>query len=274
MTSTPPPAPPEPPDPPDSPDSLFESAEHVRRSRTAYAWAAGAVCHVAFAAAVVAMIGEMAFGMSRAFGRVPPPWSLLANGLLILQFVAPHSLLLSRRGAGVLSRFAPKGLGGTMATTTYATVVSLQTLALFTLWTPSNVVWWRASGALFWLILLADAAAWLLLLKAIWDAGFALQTGALGWRAAVRGRTPAYPPMPTTGLFRHIRQPIYLAFALSTWAVPVWTPDQLVIALSLTGYCLLGPLLKERRFARRHGQAFDRYRAATPYWLPRPRIRL
>jgi methanethiol S-methyltransferase len=75
--------------------------------------------------------------------------------------------------------------------------------------------------------------------------------------------------MPTRGLFRVIRQPIYVAFALTLWAVPVWTPDQLALALSLTAYCLLAPRLKERRFAARYGDRFHAYQAAVPYALPR-----
>ncbi len=75
--------------------------------------------------------------------------------------------------------------------------------------------------------------------------------------------------MPTQGMFRLIRQPIYAAFALTLWLVPVWTPDQLLLAIAYTVYCLLAPVLKERRFAERYGKRFQRYRANTPYFLPR-----
>lgn len=68
-----------------------------------------------------------------------------------------------------------------------------------------------------------------------------------------------------------IRQPIYVAFALTLWAVPVWTPDQLALAAGFTAYCLLAPRLRERRFAARYGPCFARYRAAVPYALPRLR---
>jgi protein-S-isoprenylcysteine O-methyltransferase Ste14 len=70
-----------------------------------------------------------------------------------------------------------------------------------------------------------------------------------------------------------IRQPIYVAFALTLWAVPVWTPDQLALAVSYTGYCLLAPRLKERRFAARYGDRFARYRARVPYVVPGRRAR-
>jgi protein-S-isoprenylcysteine O-methyltransferase Ste14 len=42
-----------------------------------------------------------------------------------------------------------------------------------------------------------------------------------------------------------------------------------VLAVLLTAYCLLAPLLKERRFAARYGERFMAYRARVPYAMPR-----
>lgn len=234
----------------------------------------GISVHSLFAAAVLAMITAMWFGMSESFGRVPEPWSLLANALLLLQFPLAHSLFLTRRGERALARMAPAPHGATLATTTYALIASAQLLALFALWTPSGIIWWRADGVLLWVIGAAYAASWLLLIKASYDAGAEVQSGALGWMSLMAKRRPVFPDMPESGLFRVIRQPIYAAFSLTLWTVPVWTPDQLALALGFTAYCLLAPLLKERRFARRYGNRFDRYRAQVPYVVPRlPRLK-
>lgn len=244
-------------------------------ARRLYALGAGVACHLAFAAAVLAMMLGMARGMTAgpwlSLGRAPGAWAVAADAALLLQFPLLHSWLLTRAGERLLVRFAPGGLGRPLATTTYATLASLQVLALFVLWAPSGIVWARIEGGARIAIYVADAAAWLLLLKAISDAGLALQTGALGWRAVWRDAPPRFPPMPERGLFRHVRQPIYLAFALATWATPVWTPDQLALACGLTAYCLVGPRLKEARFRRRHGARFEAYRAVTPYFAPRLR---
>ncbi len=239
--------------------------------RILIALAYGAVCHAVFAVAVAAMIAAMWFGMSRSLGAVPEPWSWVANLLLLAQFPLGHSLFLTRAGGRMLARMAPAGTGRTLATTTYATVAALQLLALFALWTPSGVVWFAAEGPALWAFGAAYGAAWLLLAKASFDAGAEVQSGLLGWVSLLRGVAPKFPPMPETGLFRLVRQPIYVAFALTLWTVPVWTPDQLLLASVLTGYCLLGPLHKERRFARLFGARWLAYRARTPYWLPLPR---
>lgn len=229
----------------------------------------GLVCHAVFAAGVLAMIAAMFFGMTESLGQVPWPWAALANAALLLQFPLVHSALLTGPGGRWLAGMVPGPHGATLATTTYAIIASAQLLALFALWTPSGIVWWRAEGVAFWAICAAYAASWLLLLKASFDAGIEVQSGALGWLSLMARVRPVFPPMPTRGLFRLIRQPIYVAFALTLWTVPVWTPDQLVLAVGYTAYCLLAPRLKERRLAARHGAQFHSYRAAVPYALPR-----
>lgn len=237
----------------------------------ALAYLYGALCHALFAAAVIAMIVALFFGMSESLGRVPDPWRWWVNALLLLQFPLAHSVLLSGPGRAVLARLAPGGTGKTLGTTTYAIIASIQLFLLFALWTPSGTIWWRAEGAAFVALCVAFAASWGLLIKASWDAGAEVQSGALGWMSLAANRRPVFPDMPTGGLFRLIRQPIYLAFALTLWTMPVWTPDQLTVSVVLTAYCLAAPMLKERRFGKIYGERFETYRAATPYMMPRPR---
>ena len=237
--------------------------------RIALALCLGGLCHALFAAGVLAMIVAMFFGLSESLGTVPWPLAALTNAVLILQFPLAHSVLLTGPGGRFLARLIPGPHGQTLATTTYAIIASAQLLALFALWTPSGIVWWRAEGAVFWAVTGAYGASWLILLKASFDAGAEVQSGALGWMSLLARIRPVFPDMPTQGLFRLIRQPIYVAFALTLWTVPVWTPDQLALAISFTAYCLLAPRLKERRFAQRYGDRFARYRADVPYALPR-----
>ncbi|QUJ78016.1 isoprenylcysteine carboxylmethyltransferase family protein [Sulfitobacter albidus] len=228
----------------------------------------GVLCHTLFALAVGAMIVMMFFGLSESFGRVPQPWAWLANLALVLQFPLAHSFLLNGRGRRYLAWFAPEAHAKTLGTTVFAIIASVQLALLFLLWTPSGIIWWQAEGAVFWIVCAAYGASWLLLSWASVDAGAEVQSGALGWMSLAQGKRPVYPGMPTAGLFRVIRQPIYVSFALTLWTVPIWTPDQLLLAVVLTAYCLIAPRLKERRFAKRYGREFADYRARTPYILP------
>jgi ubiquinone biosynthesis O-methyltransferase len=240
--------------------------------RVAIAAFYGVLCHSLFIAGVTAMIVMMFFGMSQCFGSLAEPWRSLANGLLLIQFPVAHSLLLTRGGNGFLRRLAPAGLGAGLVTTTYAAIASVQVLALFLLWSPIGTIWWRAEGHLLVVLCVAYALAWLGLLKAIVDAGFAQQVGLLGWYSLAKAIPVRYPPMPRTGLFKFCRQPIYVAFAATLWTVPTWTPDQLTVAGVLTLYCLIGPLFKEMRFKARFGEEFEAYRRHVPYWIPWPAV--
>ena len=244
--------------------------ETTKRDATV-AIAFGVACHIVFVLGVGTMMAAMFFGMSRSLGRLGTPWGGLTNALLLLQFPILHSALLSRPGRQWMCRLAPFGLGAKLSTTTYAIIASLQVGLLFALWTPSGIVWWQAQGIALEVLCVLYAASWILLLKSIVDAGFPLQVGLLGWWAVARGRASVYPAMPRGGLFRLCRQPIYLAFALTLWTVPTLTPDQLCVALVLTAYCVLGPLLKEARFRRVFGEEFAGYQRTVPYFLPRLR---
>ena len=238
------------------------------RRRIAIAFAYGIACHALFALSVIAMIVAMFFGMSESLGRVAEPWSHLANLALVLQFPLSHSLLLGKKGRAVLQKLAPAEYAQTLGTTTFALIASAQLLALFALWTPTGIIWWRAEGELFYLFCALYASSWLLLIWASYDAGAEVQSGALGWMSLAQGIKPVFPSMPKAGLFRIIRQPIYVSFALTLWTVPVWTPDQLMLAIPLTAYCLLAPRFKEARYEARFGAEFRDYRRDVPYALP------
>ena len=236
------------------------------------AWAYGLACTSLFAVAVAAMVAGMYSGMTLGLGRAGRlGW--LTDTALLGAFVALHSGLLTRRGRKLLARLAPRALGRDLSTTTYAIASSLALLALFALWTPSGVVWWRATGVARLALTLSYAAAWLVVVRALCDASLPLQTGQLGWRAVAAGRRPAYPAMPERGLFAVTRQPVYVGFVLTLWTTPTWTPDQLALAVTLTTYCVVAPRWKEARFASLYGETFERYRGRVPYWLPIPRRR-
>ena len=254
--------------PPVRPGSPTAPQNTGRVVRTATALTYAALCHGLFGLAIASMTGNMFFGMTYGLGRLEGWMAVVANGLLIAQFAGGHSFLLTRGGNGVLKRLAPRAFASDLAPTTYVIVASLQLLALFVLWSPSGIVWWRAEGTLFWVIAGLALCCWAMLGKSILDAGFGLQSGMIGWWAVLRGRRPVYPDMPERGLFAIVRQPIYVAFALGCWAVAVWTPDQLAIALMFTAYCLVAPLHKEARFRKHYGARFEAYVRRVPYWLP------
>jgi protein-S-isoprenylcysteine O-methyltransferase Ste14 len=168
----------------------------------------------------------------------------------------------------VLAKPVPAGIGAHMTTTIFAMLSSLQIALTFLAWSPVGRVCWEPHGALRAVITAAYACSWLLVMKSMSDAGLEIQTGSVGWTSVARGRAPRHSDFPTCGSFRYVRQPIYLAFTLTLWTGPVWTPDHLLIAVLWTLYCIAGPALKERGYLGYYGARFRRYREQVPYWVP------
>jgi methanethiol S-methyltransferase len=229
------------------------------------------LCHVAFASGVGSMALALATGMQLGLGTLTGVSAAIANALLLVQFPILHSFLLSRRGSSTLRRMSPVGHGRTLAITTFAMFGSLQLVATFWLWSPTAVIWHRPEGAVGVLQWSAFGLAWVFLNKALWDAGLGVQSGAAGWWALLRGKPVNFGGMPSEGLFRRCRQPIYLGFAMVLWTAPTWSLDWLLLSLVWGAYCVIGPLLKEARWQRMYGDEFAEYRAGVPYLLPRLR---
>ena len=228
----------------------------------------GLVCHIIFTASVLTMLVAMFFGMSQSLGKIPAPYSYFVNLLLLLQFPLAHSFLLSSKGKKYLLYFSPKDYSKTLAPTIFALLAATQLFLLFFFWTPTQIKIWEPSGTSYFVMCTLYSSSWLLLIWASIDAGAELQSGALGWMSLAQNKTPKFPDLPTLGLFKFIRQPIYASFALTTWTTPNWTADQLLIAVVFTAYCIIAPKFKEKRFEKRFGKKFTDYQSEVPYMVP------
>ena len=246
--------------------NTFLSFQFSKRWMIAFLY--GLLCHVIFTASVVTMLVAMFFGMSQSFGKIPAPYSYFFNLLLLLQFPIVHSFLLSSLGKKYLLYFSPKQYSKTLAPTIFALLASIQLFLLFFCWTPTQILIWEASGISYYLMCMLYSLSWLLLIWASIDAGAELQSGALGWMSLAQNKPPKFPDLPTFGLFKFIRQPIYASFALTTWTTPNWTLDQLLIAVVFTVYCVIAPIFKERRLEKRFGDKFTDYKSQVPYMVP------
>lgn len=200
----------------------------------------------------------------------PIGYGALWNSLILLLFPFLHSLLLSPTGRKIMASLLPGETGRHLVTTTFVTIASFQLIALFLLWSHLGGSEWRPPSELmpFWEI--CYGGAWALLAIAMVQAGLGIQMGLLGWTSVLRGVTPHYPSFPTTGLYTICRHPVYFAMALVSCIGPVWNIDHAVIACVFTTYCVVGPMLKERRLEEHFGAEFAAYRENIPFF-PTPR---
>ncbi|MBN2163247.1 MAG: FAD-dependent monooxygenase [Pontiellaceae bacterium] len=228
----------------------------------------GLGCHITFFTAVAAMAFSLFTGMRFGLGPFLGWASAAANALLLATFPISHSWLLTPKGRRFMAKLVPLGIGSKISMTVFVTLSSLQLFAAFVLWSPSGIIWWQAGAGLQICIGLVAALGWLLLGKSMADAQLDLQLGLVGWWAVFRNRKAVYKPFATRGLYRFVRQPIYISFAILLWLTTAWTPDQLVLALAWTAYCVVGAALKEKRFIRYFGDAFRAYQQRVPFWFP------
>jgi 2-polyprenyl-6-methoxyphenol hydroxylase-like FAD-dependent oxidoreductase/protein-S-isoprenylcysteine O-methyltransferase Ste14 len=238
---------------------------------TAQRWTAlayGLGSHTLFIASVVVMFVSLHRGLSRGWVHLHGVEAWMINLALLLQFALGHSWLLSDSGRHFMAKLAPPGLGNPLATTIFAALASVQLLIVFLFWSPSEVLWAAPEGWVKNGLSAAYLLSWLLLARSMSDAGLDTQIGILGWRSVWRNEEPVYKPFTRGGLFKWVRQPIYLSFTLILWTAPTWTPDHLVLAILWTAYCYLAPIIKEKRYRRWYGDAFARYQKRVPYWNP------
>ncbi len=228
----------------------------------------GIVCHITFAASGIAMLWVLYNGFTVSLGSIRYPLSIILNFLLLIQFPVLHSFLLSNNGRKILRLFSPKNYAKTLETTVYATIASIQLLLLFLLWTPSHIIIYDLNYPYNILNFLLFILGWVLLSISSFQAGYKVQTGSLGWTSMFLSKKPKFPPMPTNGLFKLIRQPIYLSFCIVLWSPPTMTLDLFFVAFIYSFYCYFSPFLKEKRFTKIYGESFLVYKKNTPYFFP------
>lgn len=96
------------------------------------------------------------------------------------------------------------------------------------------------------------------------------------WNFASRGRgspSPAAPPeeLVVEGPYRYVRNPMYWGAALLLLGQWLWWGSGMVLAYSLaviSAFHLFIVLYEEPNLEKRFGEAYRRYRARVPRWLP------
>lgn len=233
------------------------------------AYGLGILCHLAFFVAIGSMAYMLATGLTSGILPIGGPYGRLTNILLLIQFPVLHSFFLTPMGKKILVSPFPKEIARDLLTTAYALVSSIQLLAVFVFWTPARNAWFVPPDPIFFPWVLVYGISWIVLMKALAEAGMAMHTGALGWRSVVTGKQPVYPRIPTAGLHSQCRHPIYLAFSLIILTAPIWSFDHVMLASIWVLYCLIGPKFKERRIQERSREQYDKIKQSTPYLIPR-----
>jgi protein-S-isoprenylcysteine O-methyltransferase Ste14 len=189
--------------------------------------------------------------------------SIAVDLALLALFGLQHSWMARSSTKKFLSRFLPAEL----ERSTYVLFTSLALIALFLLWRPLPATVWHWERARW-----AAAALFALGAAVVYASAFALD------HFRLLGLTQAWfgPPLEegaafaASGIYRFVRHPLMTGLLLAFWSTHEMTAGHLLFATGMTAYIFIGTRCEERDLARRFGDRYAAYRAATPAFLPWP----
>lgn len=173
------------------------------------------------------------------------------NVALFSAFALHHSLLARGPAKAWLRRVCP----GDLERTVYVWTASVLFVLTCALWQPVAGVAWHVTGPPTWLLWGGQLAGvgltiWSAATLGIWElAGVPLPS---------RKTRPA-APLKSTGVYGLVRHPIYFAWVLLVWSVPVMNGTRLSFAVISTLYLMVAVPFEERALVTTFGPDYVRY---------------
>jgi protein-S-isoprenylcysteine O-methyltransferase Ste14 len=230
----------------------------------------GVFCHALFLVTYALLAGFIGgFGplwsIDSAVGK-PVAQALAIDLGLMLLFAVQHSVMARPAFKRLWTRAVPEPI----ERSTYVLVSNVLVIALMALWEPIGGTVWNVERPVGrWLLWALFAAGWLMVpLVSLMIDHFDLFGTRQVW---LHWRGRAYEPLPfgARALYRHMRHPLYVGWALSFWATPTMSVDHLLFASAMTAYMALAVRIEERDLLRHFGGVYDAYRQRVPMFVPR-----
>jgi protein-S-isoprenylcysteine O-methyltransferase Ste14 len=232
-------------------------------------FAYGVVCHLLFVAIFVYMagfVGNLLVPKTIDVGQsMSTAWAILMDLGLIALFGVQHSLMARPAFKQLWTKLIPPPI----ERSTYVLISNLVCFVLMWQWQGIDIVVWDVhhpiGRAVLWGIF---AAGWLLVfLTSLMINHFDLFGTRQVW-LELRGQP--YTPLPfrTPMLYKYIRHPLYVGWALAFWATPTMTLGHLLFAGSLTIYMVLAARIEERDLVDYYGDAYRAYQRRVGQFMP------
>jgi methanethiol S-methyltransferase len=198
---------------------------------------------------------------------VPGPTStaILINVLLLILFGAQHSIMARPAFKRHWTRILPEPI----ERSTYVLVSCAVTFLLMWQWRGMDeIVWDEQHPLLRGLLWCLFAVGWLLVpLASLLINHFDLFGTRQVW-LYLRGREYQSLPFRVPSLYKHMRHPLYVGWAIAFWAAPTMTTGHLLFAGVLTGYMVLAASIEERDLISHFGEKYKEYRRNVPMFIP------
>jgi protein-S-isoprenylcysteine O-methyltransferase Ste14 len=233
----------------------------------------GVSCHVLFVAIFVYMagfVGNILVPKSLDSAPVNTLSAVVINLLLIGLFGVQHSIMARPAFKRLWTRLVPEPI----ERSTYVLISCIVTFLLMWQWQGLDAIIWDVQnpvgrGVLWGLF----AAGWLLVFAtSLMINHFDLFGTRQVW-LYLRGRPYTSLVFRTPWLYKHMRHPLYVGWALAFWATPTMTLGHLIFAGTLTLYMRLAARFEERDLVGHFGEHYRAYQRSVPMFVPRVRVR-
>lgn len=191
--------------------------------------------------------------------------AVLVNLALLLLFAVQHSVMARPAFKRVWTRIIPQPI----ERSTYVLASCAVTILLMWQWRGvDQVIWDVRQPILRGLLWGLFGVGWLLVpLVTLLLNHFDLFGTRQVW-LYLRGRDYEALPFRVPSLYKHVRHPLYIGWAIAFWATPTMTAGHLLFAGVLTVYMGVAAIFEERDLIAYFGQQYEEYRRRVPMFVP------
>lgn len=231
----------------------------------------GVICYVMFLGSflyAIGFVGNFIVPKSMDTGSgTPLAEALLINALLLGVFAVQHSVM-ARQG---FKKQWTKVVPVVVERSTYVLATSLALILLFWQWRPMGSVIWDVSDSALGTVLIAiSLVGWLTVLISTFLIDHFELFGLKQVYLNLKGKELPIGKFKKIGLYKVVRHPIYLGFAVAFWATPIMTTAHLLFAVGTLGYMLIGIFLEEKDLVSVFGAEYEEYKSEVSMLVPLP----
>jgi protein-S-isoprenylcysteine O-methyltransferase Ste14 len=192
--------------------------------------------------------------------------AVLVDSALLGLFAVQHSVMARPWFKRWWTRFVPPSI----ERSTFVLVAGLVLILLQWQWRPlPDSVWsvevgWAA--ALLWTLY---GLGWLVLVGSTFAIDHFDLFGLRQVYLRARSRQYENPGLLQPLVYRLVRHPIMVGFFILLWATPQMSAGRLLFAALASGYILVAIRFEEHDLRAFHGEAYERYAAQVPRFVPR-----
>ncbi len=199
-------------------------------------------------------------------GPEAPVWqAILINASFLVAFVIQHTIMARNGFKKWWTRIIPPAA----ERSTFVLITSLILIGMMWQWRPIGQMVWQVDNlVLEWVI---RSVSFLGFGIVLYSTFLIDHFDLFGLRQVIlhaMNKQPSPTPFNETSLYKHVRHPLMVGFAIAFWATPTMTFGSLLFAVLTTAYIVIGTKIEERTLIANLGDTYVQYMNRTPGLIP------